>query len=655
MLLSLILPKNTFAQEIDFDQIPLEAFKQEVKEAADTVLLSIEQNEDGGKAAFAEFLRKYRKDGDQMYRVAQYFIDKDRYHCAKICFDQALNAYPKHRKVLEMKAAISEKIGDLGAAGSAYEEILTYVDSADVRAIRMTAYNYRIANPALSMDYFNKILKKDPNDGMANMWMGWHAYNDAVAERAAGRKKKSEEYYTKAAGYYETYYGNTPVDSLVIYHCERYVQSLPTKTSKELKKMIKLCKTLEKQAPQSKIFKQYKFAAIMDDPGTKEMLESYETLSERQQIYRMMCSDADEAVLYIKEKQFPDSLYNYTDYYYASRHAGFKGELDEAVAYQEKAIALDTANIGGYNAMYDLYFTNNKFKEALSYFLITVDMKKKHNIANIEDTTKLAQLYGQLLSHEADSLQRSVWYHKADSIWAYIHEIHPTFIAAVQQRARLARQFFPGNFPKEALPIYEELVSSIGDKTEEYKDEMAESMHFFAYHYLEEKNYRKTLKYLEDYLVYVPQDSNAEELVKALKARAHLFDEMEAEERAKKEAEEQAKKEAEEAARKAAEEEAQKAAEAEQAAAQSQEQQNAEQPAEEQPAEAQSTEEQPTETQPAEEQPAEEQQNAEQPAEEQPAEAQSTEEQPTETQPAEEQPTEEKPVEEQPAEEQSQE
>lgn len=442
----------------------IEPFYPEVREMCDSVMSYID-TPDKMKEPFILLLRKYGGNADQMYRAAEYFASKNNYSCSQFCIERAFGKKQKSTEILQLRAQIYDRAGKLDLASQSYDGILQ-VDSFNHFALMKAAMINRGMNDAAAFEQLLLVKEKYPDDTQADKQLGYQ-YNRMANEASRDSAKNANRLLS--VKHYGNWFFAEPVDSLDLSstYCNQYVWNLysvenyrakkknaddTTKVKKDFSKLIQVCNILEPvitRPHHSKDVKALRFWALVDTKQSQQ---------------------AHAAMAYLKEKQFPDSLYQYIDYAFAGQLFADENNLPEAIKWQKQAVEKfpETCGAAGYYKLYESYDKNEQYNEAVPVYrqFLAKAIEEKAAVG-IRDTMFLGNLYYNLALkayREKDSLRLKEYVASGDTIYAYISEKDSAFVGPAQ-RAYINQLLAPENdFSLAAKNHYEEAIKRIEER-----------------------------------------------------------------------------------------------------------------------------------------------------------------------------------------------
>ncbi len=450
----------------------------ELQTLADEVLNLSLEDPDKANRQMMKLLRKCKKDAGKVYQVGRYFIEKNNFQCAQHCAKEAYNLNAKDMKILFFKGEVAEMAKNWGLAGQAYEEILL-IDPTNIEAMKKIADNYKYVNPEMAKEYLYKVKEIDPADTYTDKTLGHIFYR--------------EENMKGAVKFYEAYYKALTAENAEIFHGGNYANALFL--TQKYDKAINVCKALEKRDNANKTFKAVKFWSLVEKLKGEITDMQLGTVSETEQMYRMLGTDADAAMAYMTNKEYADSAYGYWDYYYAAQLNAGKGNHEEAINLQKLAVEKDTARVAGYQVMSELLQGGKRYEEALPYYQTYLKKMKEINRAQATDTFKLGYLYFTLA--QVDSVKREQWMKDGDAIFQHVSESAPDSYMGPIFRARLANVGAEGTEIRDNVrAFYVEALKRIGDNARAKNDKL-ECLQYLAVCDIQKDEYAEALTYIQ--------------------------------------------------------------------------------------------------------------------------------------------------------------
>lgn len=431
-------------------QEQIEPLSPDVRHRCDSIL-GLAATPEEMKKPFVDFLRKYMKDAEQMYRAAEYFASKGNYSCSQFCIEKAYEKKPKNVDILKLRGEIYERAKRTDLASTSYDGILA-LDSTNHYALMKAAGVDQYQNELAAIERLEKVKELYPDDIAADKQLGYQYYRLATQ---TGSKVDSivKKHYKLSVKHYENWFNATPVDTLALekpgitsdyYYCTQYLYGLAD--AKSFAKGIKACEKIESRAPE-------KYKKDIKQLNLLFLLENYDLPGARQ------------AMGYITNKEFPDTAYKYVDYNLAAQLCDAEGNLPEAIQWQTKAVEVDPqrAKEGGRKKLFDYLFQNNQYAEALPVYQQYLEDKRADKAATYRDSAMLGTIYVQLATKahsEKDSLELAKWIELGDSLFAEMSRNVPDELYAPFTRADLNRLRGDG-YSKEAMDCYIDVLHRI--------------------------------------------------------------------------------------------------------------------------------------------------------------------------------------------------
>lgn len=300
------------AQTRNYDCPPL---NPEYQAKSEQIINLVMNGDEKANDMFSSLEKKIKKNKEDLVAVGTYFLENNELQGASRCAKFVYELDPTYIPGLMFSAEVFMKLQKWGEAGARYDEVLAN-DPTNVGAMKRNAFVYKNINPHAAIDYLNKIKEIDPSFTEADLELGNIYY-------------KLDD-YAKAIESYKVYYAATPKDTthLDIRACENYLQalfSMSVKNEDYLDTIIQIANEVKPLAPKDIIIPRMEFFAKYN---------KVETAMD----YDGALKNANDAAAYIRDKQFPDSVYFYMDFDYAAKLAKENRNYPEAITYYEAAV-----------------------------------------------------------------------------------------------------------------------------------------------------------------------------------------------------------------------------------------------------------------------------------------------------------------------------
>lgn len=300
------------AQTRNYDCPPL---NPEYQAKSEQIINLVMNGDEKANDMFSSLEKKIKKNKEDLVAVGTYFLENNELQGASRCAKFVYELDPTYIPGLMFSAEVFMKLQKWGEAGARYDEVLAN-DPTNVGAMKRNAFVYKNINPHAAIDYLNKIKEIDPSFTEADLELGNIYY-------------KLDD-YAKAIESYKVYYAATPKDTthLDIRACENYLQalfSMSVKNEDYLDTIIQIANEVKPLAPKDIIIPRMEFFAKYN---------KVETAMD----YDGALKNANDAAAYIRDKQFPDSVYFYMDFDYAAKLAKENRNYSEAITYYEAAV-----------------------------------------------------------------------------------------------------------------------------------------------------------------------------------------------------------------------------------------------------------------------------------------------------------------------------
>jgi len=423
----------------------------------------IEQNlsdPDAANKSFMKFFRKIRNNAEALTYAGRFFLDKNVYSCAKLCAERAYEVAPQDIPVLMLNGEICMMRKDYGAAGQKFDEIL-FVDSTNVDALKLNARVYKYVNPHVALDMLGRIKRIEPNNTAADKEIGDINYNLGDAKGAV-----------KA---YNAYFKGTAPAELDMRSMENYLISLFT--TKNFQKGLDVLKVVGPMQEKNLVFDRMKFFCSY---------ENYEL------------DAAEEALAYLTEPRYADSLYIYLDYAEASGYKKERGLLPEAAAFMAKAVEKDSTKTLGWKELSELLQANKDFEGAVAPYKKFLELNKGRNQAI--DTMKLGIIYYNASQVYED--RKAEFVAEGAKVFQAVADQVPNSYLGPLWLARIR------NVSEEPLDdvraAYEEVLKR-AEATDKNKTDRVEALAYMAFYALKKDQDAEALRYAEEVLTLDPE------------------------------------------------------------------------------------------------------------------------------------------------------
>lgn len=304
----------------------------EYAEMAAEIIQQQTSDPEAANKTFKKLLGKVKKNKEQAVAVGKFFLDKNIYPCAKQCANIAYTADHTYVPGLMLSVGVNLMRRNYGEAGAKLDEILAN-DPDNIEALRLSARVYKYVNPYAAKDILGQIIEKDPTYLDAYKQLGDIAYQ--------------LEEYKDACAAFKTFFDGTPnptIDDLR--SGENYLLSLMNQ--QDAYTMKEMAAKLLPIDPKDMVVRRMKFFADMD---------TYDYAA------------AKEDIGYITNQEYNDTLYLYLDYVYAANYASEVEEnLEQAIEFYKKGLAIDPSKAAGYKEVANLYRRLKNPAEGVAYY-----------------------------------------------------------------------------------------------------------------------------------------------------------------------------------------------------------------------------------------------------------------------------------------------
>lgn len=417
----------------------------------------VELNTDDPEAAnkvYLKLMKKIIKSKNDLVSVADYFLKNESYAAALNCVTQL----EKQNLVAEDETNIHMFMGEVymkcrqySKAGAMYEQALA-ADSNYVPAIKRLGFVYKNINPEVSIEFLERLQRIQPDNYDVDREIGDIYYKQKNPD---DRQKNLEN----AIERYGIYYNRAPKDSTVLdfNSCQQYVLSLFE--AQEAEKVGQLSTEMNNLWPKAMVFKRMRFLADVD-------LYDWDA--------------AAEHMSYIVNQEYPDSNYKYLDYYYAAKYNEKINELEPAIEYYKKALAVDSTQATAYKELSDVYGRNQQAElglETYKKYLEVIGDK-----ADLSDKFFLGRRYVAVYQEPGvDPEKKQLCFDEANKIFAEVMEKKPDFIEVYIQCARLNNT--DSKVANETVKnYYLKVIEMTAETPDEYKRQRLEASKYLFFY-----------------------------------------------------------------------------------------------------------------------------------------------------------------------------
>jgi len=402
------------------------------------------------------------KETQALVAIASFFIDSDKQDLtqAKLFIDKALKANEKDPLVYLVLGDYYWAQNDGSKALLEYEKAKTIDANLPECYLKIGKLYSRARNYDLGLEYYRKGIAVDSSYGPFYREIGELYY----------KAKK----YDKAIASYKKYVEKTGDNAETLYRYGSFLfMSNDYKNSIEvLNKVIS--------------FPDYSHVA-----------------------YRLLGYSYYETGDYIKGLQNMELLFAKlddkkiipSDYSYYGRLLAKTGKDSVALINLNKAVSLDTSNVGLYAEIATIYYNGKKYAEAATAYSKRVKAKG----ATLQDYLN----WGKSYYFNKD-------YKLADSVFAQFIALKPALTQGYLWRARVAIILDPESTQGLAQPYYEKYVELAGVDSEKNKKDLIDAYSYLGYRYLLEKDKPKAVAFYTKLKELDPGNKKADDALKIL-------------------------------------------------------------------------------------------------------------------------------------------
>ena len=479
LILALLFAAFSFgaasAQNQANSPVPMEA---SIQAMANEVIANQTNDPEAANKSFAKLLSKVKKDKEQLTAVGQFFLDQKIYPCANQCAKQVYQLDPTYVPGLMLSGRVCILRKDWGGAGQKFDEVLNY-EPDNIEALKLSARVYKYVNPIGAQETLKKILEKEPENLDAHKELGDIAYTNQSFKDAAKAYKTVFD-HTKELTLENVPAGVNYLTALMLTGGDAY-------TIKELaQKLLPL-------DPKNFALRSLLFFADIET---------------------MDYQKAKDDIAYIESKEYPDSVYRYTDYQYAARYYNEAlNDKDAAIRYYQKAAEKDSLRPDTYKDIASLMRTNKQAAQAIPY--MEKYIKLRGDKADSKDLFSLGYTY--IVAHEqaATKEEGNKFIEGGDKVFEqYMNELPNNYVGPFY-RARLwiTDNKMPEEKPRE---YYSKALELIGNNADYIDQKKVALSYLMLYHY-KKKEDAKCKEFVNEILKLDPNNAMAKQVQSGLK------------------------------------------------------------------------------------------------------------------------------------------
>lgn len=458
------------------------ALDPEYQALADQVIDLQISEPDKANSTFMKLMRKVKTKKEDLLSLGDYFLEKNVYPCAMQCAKQIYTTDPTYIPGLMFSGEVCMIRKAYGEAGQKFDEVLS-IDPNYVPALKRNAFVYKNVNPHVAIEMLQRIQEVEPNNMTTYRDLGDIYYN--------------LEEYKEAIKSYDTYFtAVTTNDSTDIRPAENYMMSLYS--DMQFPTIAEKVDRFAALDPNDMIFKRMKFFSAVENVNTAQ---------------------AQEAMAYITEKQYADSLYLYLDYFYAANFMADQSEAEDATAqavnYMKLALEKDPTKVPGYKTLATYYRRNRQYDEGIETY--KTYMEKLGDKKQLTDVFGLGQQYFTASRQKGITEEKKTEYVQAGiAAFQEVLKEEPGYYKAQMMIARLS--ITDGTKPEENVKnLYEQALTMMEGKdgTESGK---LEAYSYLAFYYVQTDNNDEARKYCDEILKIDPEHTTGVQIDKYLKS-----------------------------------------------------------------------------------------------------------------------------------------
>lgn len=490
------------------------------------------QQYEKAKRIFNGLIKKDSHSSESFYYLGTALLESSKVDSAKWAFDQAIAANPKTSFGYLGLAAIALNSNKQDEAKANFEKAIAaepknanvYVNAAEV------ILNSDYTDAVKAREYLKKALELDKVNAKANLLMGdvylsKNSGGEALSsyERAAEINKnyplaylKMGELYIRARNYEEAknnFKKVLEIDSLyapafrdlgeTYFHMRQY-----DKAKDQYKKFVSLT---ENNVNAQIRYAQFLFLSNDHKAAAEEINSILKKDTTNNVIYRLLAYSDYETGKYDEGLKALDNFFAKaapkkilaSDYEYYAKLLLKKGQDSLAMEKMQKAVAMDSLNPEIHNTMAEMYTNNKKYKEAAAEYKAKMRLNRK---TSVQDTYKL----GMSLYYAGD-------YAQADSMFAKVTELSPSYQGGYLWRARANAMLDPDSKQGLAKPYYEKFIELAQTDPAKYKSDLITAYKYLGYYYFLQKDNATSKTFWLKVKELDPNDKQTNDVLKSLK------------------------------------------------------------------------------------------------------------------------------------------
>jgi len=425
---------------------------------------TIKTDELQGRKYFEKGLSIKSHDTQTLAALAEFYINSPDFqdlNAATVLLDKALKQEPANPKLYLLYGDVHWNKNDGAKAVEKFEKAMNLNKSLPEPYLKIGRLYARAMNTQLSMEYYNKGILADSN---------YAAFYKEIAELHYKARQ-----YDKGQQSYRKYMAKTDRSEETDF---RYASF--SYMNKDYPQVIKILSELSAKNYTNPIGYRLLAYAYYENGDFVKGLESMDKFWKYSESGKILTSDYE---------------------YYGRLLA--RNKMDSlAVINLTKALKMDSSKADLYSELGNIYFYKEKYPEACAAYY----SKCKRKEVNAQDYFN----YGRALYFRKD-------YKNADSIFARLIEVKPSFALGHLWRARVNSMTDPESKEGKARPYFEKFIELGGVEPDKFKKELTEAYSYLGYYYLLKKDNVKSKEAWKKVKEFDPSNKKADEALKAIK------------------------------------------------------------------------------------------------------------------------------------------